>query len=142
MSQAKQGDKVCVHYRGSLEDGTVFDSTFDKEPFDFTIGEDVVLAGFEKAVLGMTEGEEKTVTLTPEEAFGERREELVVDVARSQLPSDIEPTVGMRLKIRSREGEVSVVTVAGVSDETLTLDANPPLAGKNLTFEIKLVEIR
>ncbi|HEC91867.1 MAG TPA: peptidylprolyl isomerase [Candidatus Atribacteria bacterium] len=141
MAQAKIGDKVKVHYSGSLKDGTVFDSSLEKEPFEFTLGEDMVIPGFENAIIGMNEGETKTVSIPPEEAYGDYREELVVTVDRSQIPSDIEPRLGMVLQVRSREGTIANVIIRDITENSITLDGNHPLAGKELTFEIKLLEV-
>jgi len=142
MTAAKTGDIVQVHYRGLFEDGTVFDATHQKEPFEFTLGETMVVPGFEKAVLGMEIGEEKTVTVPPEDAFGRIQEGLAVTVKMSDLPGKIEPRVGMMLQVRSKEHkEVSKVTITAVTDDTVTLDGNHPLAGKALTYEIELVAI-
>ncbi len=141
MSQAQANDTVRVHYTGSLEDGTVFDSSLDGEPLEFTLGQRMVIPGFEEAVLGMNEGDTRTVSIPPEEAYGYPREDLVVDVERSQLPPHIELRLGMILQVHSDEGKIGHVTVMGFTEDTVTLDANHILAGQELTFEIKLVEI-
>ncbi len=141
MSKAQADDTVRVHYTGSLEDGTVFDSSLEREPLEFTLGQRTIIPGFEKAVLGMNEGDTKTVSVPPEDAYGYPREDLVVAVERSQLPPHIELQVGMMLQVYSDEGEVGHVTVIGFTEDTVTLDANHPLAGQKLTFEIELVEI-
>jgi peptidylprolyl isomerase len=141
MSQAQANDTVRVHYTGSLEDGTVFDSSLDREPLEFILGQRMIIPGFEKAVLGMNEGDTKTVFIPPEDAYGYPREDLVVAVERAQLPPHIELQVGMILQVYSDEGEVGHVTVIGFTEDTVTLDANHPLAGQKLTFEIELIEI-
>ncbi len=141
MTKAKRGDTVRVHYSGFLEDGTIFDSSLEREPFEFTLGQGMVIPGFENAVEGMDEGETKTVNISMEEAYGPYREELVFKVERSQVPPEIEPVVGMKLQVRMPEGMVADVTVTDLSESSITLDANHPLAGKDLIFEIKLMEI-
>ncbi len=141
MVQAKAGDTVRVHYSGFLDDGTVFDSSLDREPFEFTLGQGMVIPGFEDAVVGMDVGETKTVNIPSERAYGPYRDELLVSVERSQVPPNIEPDLGMELQIRTPEGTVTNVTITEMDEESITLDANHPLAGKDLIFEIKLVEI-
>jgi peptidylprolyl isomerase len=140
MTQAKKGDKVKVQYTGKLEDGTVFSSSPHEEPLQFTIGEGQILPGFEQAVIGMNPGESKIVQIAPENAYGPRLEELVVVIAREQLPNEMNPALGERLQIRQTDGQTIAVTVADVSPSTVTLDANHPLAGKDLTFDIRLLE--
>ncbi|NLE52610.1 MAG: peptidylprolyl isomerase [Chloroflexi bacterium] len=142
MSEAKQNDTVRVHYTGKLDDGSVFDSSLEREPIEFTIGEGSVIPGFEQAVIGMNPGETKTVRLASDEAYGPYREEMVLTVNRNQFPPDIEPTVGQALQVQQTNGEPLVVTVSEVSDASVKLDANHPLAGKDLTFDIQLVEVR
>ena len=142
MAAAKAGDTVAVNYRGLFEDGTVFDSNYETEPFEFTLGENQVVPGFEKAVVGMEVGEGKTVTVPPEEAFGRPQDGLAVTVKKSDLPEKIEYKVGMMLQVRAKGGKgVSKVTVTEVTADTVTLDGNHPLAGKTLTYEIELVAI-
>ncbi|UCC72832.1 MAG: FKBP-type peptidyl-prolyl cis-trans isomerase [Gemmatimonadota bacterium] len=141
MAEAKTGDRVKVHYRGTLKDGTEFDSSHGGDPLEFTLGEAMVIAGFENAVVGMEEGETKAVSIPPEDGYGPRVEELVAVVQRSALPADLEPEVGMVLEAKSENGEVTVVTVTDVADDTVTLDANHELAGEELIFEIQLVAV-
>jgi peptidylprolyl isomerase len=141
MSQAKKGDRVEVHYKGFLDDGTVFDTSIDREPLSFKLGEKRVIAGFEKAVEGMTEGDKKTIAIPPEEAYGMPRKELVLTVNKSELPEDISPELGMKLKIRGPENDNLVVSITEITDDTITIDGNHPLAGENLNFEIELVKI-
>ena len=141
MAQAKDGATVKVHYKGSLSDGTVFDSSEDREPLEFQIGSQQIIPGFENNVKGMEVGETKTFTVSPEEAYGDRNEQMLVDVEREQLPPEIEPEEGMMLQVRGQDGSVSNVVVSEVSDDKVTLDANHPLAGKDLTFEVKLEDI-
>lgn len=140
MEQARAGDTVRIHYTGKLGSGEVFDSSRGRDPFEFTLGEGQVIAGFDDAVAGMAPGEEKTVSIPPEQAYGPRRDELSGEVPRAQFPPDIDPHVGQQLQMQ-QNGQNFVVTVTGVTDETVRLDANHPLAGKELTFELELVEI-
>lgn len=138
MSQVKNGDTVKVHYTGTLADGTVFDSSLEREPLEFTLGEGQLIPGFEKTVLGMSAGESRTVIIPAEEAYGPYREEMVLEVPRTQLPTDMQPQVGMQLQIGEEQGEGMLVQITQVSDSNITLDANHPLAGKDLTFNIQL----
>jgi FKBP-type peptidyl-prolyl cis-trans isomerase 2 len=141
MAEAKPGDKVKVHYRGSLEDGTVFDTSHGRQPLEFTIGEGQVIPGFEEAVVGMEPGDSKSVTVEPPEGYGERRRELVVDVERDRFPAEMEVEVGKQVQVQEKDGSPRVATIARVDDDSVTLDVNHPLAGKDLTFDIELVEI-
>lgn len=141
MAQAKTGDKVKVHYVGSLEDGTVFDSSREGEPMEFTVGERMLIPGFEDAVIGMGIGNSKTVSIHQEDAYGSYIEELVTVVERSQIPSSLEPKVGMMLQANSDDGMVVPFTVKEVTEDSVILDGNHPLAGKGLTFKIELLEI-
>jgi len=142
MNQAKCGDKVTVHINVWLENGTNFVSSKDDEPLEFTIGKGEVITGFENAVIGMEVGEKKTLKLFPEDAFGQRQEELVVDVRKSDFPEHITPVIGERLRIRMRGSDPIEVTVANENQDTITLDGNHPLAGYTLTYNIQLVSIR
>ena len=142
MAQAKNGDTVAVHYTGKLVDGSVFDSSIDRDPLEFTIGEGQVIPGFEEAVLDMGLNETKTVTIPANKAYGPYHEDLVTVADRDQLPADLKPEIGQQLQGRQPDGQVVVVTVIGVSESNVTLDANHPLAGKDLTFEIQLVAIK
>jgi peptidylprolyl isomerase len=141
MSQAKQGDSVKVHYTGKLDDGTVFDSSVGREPLDFTVGAGQLIAGFDEAVVGMAVGETKTVRIAPEQAYGPHNPEMTLQVPRSDLPAEIQPELGMQLEASQEGGHSMVVTVVEVTDESVTFDANHPLAGKTLTFEIEVVEL-
>ncbi|MBN2326587.1 MAG: peptidylprolyl isomerase [Candidatus Omnitrophica bacterium] len=141
MAQAKLGDQVKVHYKGTLEDGAVFDTSENMDPLEFTLGEGDVIPGFENAVLGMNEGESKTVSVPPDEAYGDSDEELILTVPRSDLPSQIVPEIGMVLKATADDGSVSHIIVSEMDEESVTLDGNHPLAGQVLNFEIQLVEI-
>ena len=141
MSQAQQGDTVKIHYTGTLEDGTVFDSSEGKNPLEFTLGSGQVIVGFEEAVTGMSNGEKKNVNIPADKAYGQHNKEMILQAPRDQVPSDINPEVGQQLEMGGPEGEIVIVRVVEVSDEHVTLDANPPLAGKDLTFDIELVAI-
>lgn len=141
MEKAKTGDKVKVHYNGSLEDGTVFGSSPEQEPIEFTIGQKNILPSFENAVIGMSEGDKKEVSIPPEDAFGHRKEDLIFDVERSKLPSDIDLKLGVILRVGSDTGQNFDATITHIDDKIVTLDGNHPLAGKVLNLEIQLVEI-
>ena len=141
MARAKYGDTVKVHYTGRLDDGTVFDTSANGEPLQFTIGSGQIIPGFEQAVVGMNPGESKTVKIPAEDAYGQRREDLIIEVEKSQLPEGLKPEVGLQLQSRQPDGRIVVLTIADVTESHVTLDANHPLAGKDLTFEIQLVEI-
>lgn len=141
MSKAKKGDTVTVHYAGSLNDGTVFDSSMEREPLQFTIGDGKLIPGFEDAVVGMSPGESKTIMLPPEEAYGDHREELTVEVERGQFPNDLNPQVGQHLQIPQSSGGVINVRITSMDESMVTLDANHPLAGEDLTFRIELVAV-
>ena len=139
--QAKKGDNVQVHYTGKLEDGSVFDSSVQREPLGFTVGGGQMIQGFDAAVNGMAVGDKKTVTIPAAEAYGERRDDMLIDVPRTQVPADIKPEVGMQLTLQGGNGQPMPVIVIHVDDEKITLDANHQLAGKDLIFDIELVKI-
>ena len=141
MKQANVGNNVKVHYKGSLDDGTVFDSAHDSDPLEFTIGGEQVIPGFEDAVIGMSIGEIKTSRITYDNAYGPHREEMVVVFNRDQFPANIQPSIGQILRFRRNDDSVIEVTIISVSDSNVTFDGNHPLAGKDLTFEIQLIEI-
>jgi len=141
MKQAKEGDKVQVHYTGKLADGTVFDSSEGQKPLSFLVGEYALIPLFEQAVIGMSEGETKTITIPADDAYGPHQEEKVVAVDRQNFPPHIEPEVGLELEAHQNDGTIFPLTVIHVSEEVVTMDANHPLAGKDLTFDIELVEI-
>jgi len=141
MARAKYGDTVKVHYTGRLDDGTVFDTSADGDPLQFTIGSGQIIPGFEQAVVGMNPGESKTVKIPAEDAYGQRREDLIIEVEKSQLPEGLKPEVGLQLQSRQPDGRIVVLTIADMTESHVTLDANHPLAGKDLTFDIQLVEI-
>jgi peptidylprolyl isomerase len=141
MSQAKKGDSIKVHYTGKLDDGTVFDSSVGREPLDFTVGAGQLIAGFDEAVVGMAVGEKKSVRIEAEQAYGPHQPEMTLQAPRSELPADIQPELGMQLEASQEGGHSMVVTVVEVTDESVTFDANHPLAGKALTFDIEVVEL-
>ena len=141
MTKAKTGDRVKVHFEGYLEDGSVFGSTMDDEPFEFTIGEKNMLPGFENAVIGMQKGDIRTITLPPEKAYGSHKKELVSVMERSGFPEEIHLEVGKRLRVRTQDGKYTIVTIKDFTEDSLVIDGNDPLAGKTLTFKIELVEI-
>jgi len=140
-AMAKDGDTVKVHYTGTLGDGTTFDTSVEREPLEFTLGAGQVIPGFEEAVIGMQVGQSKTVTIPSEEAYGPHSDELIMVVERDQLPEGLDPEVGQQLQTQGADGRTTIVVVTEVSETTITVDANHPLAGKDLTFEIELVEI-
>jgi len=142
MTHAEIGDKVKVHFTGTLEDGTIFGSTINEEPFEFTIGEKNMLPGFEKAVIGMQKGDTKTITLPPGEGYGAYNEKLIFAMERSGFPKEISLETGKRLRVRAQDGKYIMVTIIGFNEDSIVLDKNDPLAGKTLTFKIKLIEIR
>lgn len=141
MAEASEGTNVRIHYTGRLTDGTVFDTSEGREPFGFTVGAGEVITGFETAVEGMKEGDEKTVTIPAVDAYGPRRQDLVLDVRRDQLPADIDLEKGKRLHMETEDGRTFQVTIMEVHDDHLKLDANHPLAGQDLTFDIQLVQV-
>jgi len=139
---AKEGDTVKVHYTGKLEDGTIFDSSKDREPFEVTIGSGGAIPGFENGIVGMAIGDTKTVTIPPEEAYGPRRDELVMTISKDEFPSDITPSVGQQLQMMHPSGNIVNVTITDVMQDSVAFDANHPMAGKTLIFEIELIEIK
>ncbi len=141
MSHAKAGDTVRIHYTGTLDDGTQFDSSAGREPLEFALGSGQVIPGFDKAVDGMSVGENKTVQIAPDDAYGPRHEQLVQEVPKTQLPAEIQPAVGMRLQASGPDGQVMQLVVTAVGEDAITVDGNHPLAGKALHFDIELVDI-
>ncbi|MDP9194922.1 MAG: peptidylprolyl isomerase [Acidobacteriota bacterium] len=141
MQQAKRGDTVHVHYKGTLDDGSVFDSSEGGDPISFTLGNGEVIDGFDNAIEGMNLGDKKTERFEPANAYGDRREDLVFSVPKDQIPEGTEIEIGDMLQIGFPDGSSSAVTVAAVENDEVTLDANHPLAGKALTFELELVGI-
>lgn len=141
-AQAKNGDIVQVNYTGTLENGTVFDTSEGGEPLEFTLGEGKMIPKFEEAVLGMKIGESKTFTIPADEAYGPYRDDLVQVINREELTNIPNPEVGQQLYGSQTDGTTITGTITNVTDTTVTVDFNPPLAGKNLTFEIKLISIQ
>jgi FKBP-type peptidyl-prolyl cis-trans isomerase 2 len=141
MTQAKNNDSVKVHYTGKLKDGTVFDSSQDRNPLQFQLGQGQIIPGFEQAVMGMNPGETKTVNIPSNQAYGPHLEELIQEVPRQQLPTDMEFQVGQRLQLGQEKEQPMIVEVTEVTDASIKLDANHPLAGKELIFDIELLEI-
>ena len=139
MAAAKAGDVVKVHYTGRFEDGTVFDSSEGSEPLEFKLADGQMIPGFDAAVNGMNIGETKTITIPAAEAYGDRSEDMVIEVERAQLPPDMNPEVGEHLQMQQPGGSPFSVMVVGTTDTTITFDANHPLAGQDLTFDITLV---
>ena len=135
---AKTGDTVKVHYTGTLADGTEFDTSIGSEPLEFTIGQGKLITGFEQAVIGMQVGESKTITIPTDQAYGQRSDDLIVEIGRDELSPDIEPEVGMQLQ--SSQGDM-IATIIEVTETTIKIDTNHPLAGQDLTFDIELIEI-
>ena len=142
MAQVKQGDMIRVHYHGTLEDGTVFSSTYqEKEPFEFAVGKGSVLPGFEQAVIGMSVGDTTSISIPPEEAYGQHRKEFVFMMNKSQAPAGLNLEIGKRLQIRTNQGKETIATITAITEDSVILDANDPLAGKTLKFDIELIEI-
>lgn len=141
MQQVKQGDKVKVHYHGKLTDGTTFDSSEGREPLEFEVGAGAVIPGFDNGVMGMAVGDKKTVNIPAEEAYGPKVDELVMDFPKERFPEDMQPEIGMQLMMNNGSGQQFPVTIVEVKEESITLDANHQLAGKDLVFDIELVDI-
>ncbi len=141
MSAAKSGDTVKIHYTGTLDDGTQFDSSAGREPLEFQLGAGQVIPGFDAAVDGMDVGENKSVRIEAGSAYGERHDQLIQQVPRNALPEEIKPEIGMALQSQSPEGQIMNLVIVEVSDETITVDGNHPLAGQALNFDIELVAI-
>jgi FKBP-type peptidyl-prolyl cis-trans isomerase 2 len=141
MKEAQVGDLVSVHYTGKLTNGEVFDSSRERDPLEFTLGKKELLGGFEEKVVGMKPGETKSVTLDPAEAYGNRREDLILELPKNEFPQHITPSVGLQLKMSNADGASLTVVITEVSDDSVTLDGNHPLAGQTLVFDIELIGI-
>jgi peptidylprolyl isomerase len=139
--QAKKGNAVEVHYTGKLEDGSVFDTSVSRAPLGFTLGDGNMIKGFDTAVHGMAIGDKKTVTIPAAEAYGERRDDMMIEVPVEQVPADIKPEIGMTLQLQGGNGQPMPVVVTEINEEKIFLDANHELAGKDLVFDIELVKI-
>lgn len=141
MVRSKNGDRVKVHYTGKLQDGQVFDSSEGSDPLEFTIGEGGIIPGFEQGVLDMEIGESKKITIPPEAAYGQKRDELVVVMKKDEFPTDIKPELGQQLQLKQPDGNPINVVVSSMEEDEVTLDANHPLAGETLVFKVEMVEI-
>lgn len=137
----KNGDRIRVHYTGKYEDGEVFDSSVDRDPLEVEVGAAQVIKGFEDALVGMETGEKKTVTIPPDEGYGQYDPALLIDIPNSNVPEDVTPKLGMKLKLSDDKGQSVMVVVSEIGDESIKLDANHPLAGKVLVFDLELVNI-
>jgi peptidylprolyl isomerase len=141
MKIAEKGDTVKLHYTGKMTNGEVFDSSLDLDPFEFDLGAGQVIEGFEEGVLGMKEGESKTVEIPMEKAYGPKIDEYILQVPRTQLPPELEPEIGIPLRMPMPDGQAIDVMIVAFDTETITLDANPPLAGEDLIFDLELIGI-
>lgn len=141
MQQAKKGDKVKVHYHGKLTDGSTFDSSEGREPLEFEIGGGMVIAGFDDGVTGMTTGEKKTVNIPADQAYGPKQEEMIMEFPKDRFPADMVPEIGMQLNMSNGSGQNFPVVIVEIKEATVILDANHPLAGEELVFDLELVEI-
>jgi peptidylprolyl isomerase len=141
MQEAKNGDQVKVHYHGRLDDGTTFDSSEGRDPLQFQVGAGQVIKGFDDGVLGMKEGDKKTIHIPVHEAYGEKSQDMVIEFPRNQFPPDMNPEIGMQLNLRGQDGRNFPVVISDVKLDVVVLDGNHPLAGKDLIFDIEMVEI-
>jgi len=141
MQQVKDGDKVKVHYHGRLRNGETFDSSQGREPLEFTVGSGQVIKGFEQGVMGMQPGDKKTVEIHVSDAYGEKQQDMLIEFPKTQFPADMKPEVDMQLMMNNGAGQSFPVRIAEVRDETVLLDANHPLAGEDLIFDLELVSI-
>lgn len=141
MQQVKKGDTVKVHYHGKLTNGDTFDSSEGREPLEFEVGGGMVIAGFDAGVTGMLVGEKKTINIPVEEAYGPRQEEMVMEFPKDRFPADMVPEVGMQLNMSNESGQQFPVIIAEVKEAAVVLDANHPLAGEDLVFDLELVAI-
>ncbi len=141
MEQVKNGDTIKIHYKGKLEDGTVFDSSEGREPLEFEVGSGMVIPGFDAGVKDMNIGDKKTIHIPAEEAYGPKQDHLVLEFPKDQFPPDLNPEVGMQLNMSNDKGQVIPVTITKVKEDMVELDANHMLAGKDLIFDLELMEI-
>ena len=142
MKKVQEGNEVKVHYTGKLKDGTVFDSSRDREPLQFTVGAGMMIKGFDEAVRGMQIGESKSAEIPSEAAYGERNDQMMVKLTKDKFPEHISPEVGQQLSMQSEQGQPIPVVITEIEGDEVTLDANHPLAGKDLVFDIEIVEIK
>ncbi|MCW3079252.1 peptidylprolyl isomerase [Segetibacter sp.] len=142
MQQVKSGDTVRVHYHGKLTDGTTFDSSEGREPLEFEVGSGNVIAGFDSGVTGMQVGEKKTINIPADEAYGQKQEDLLMEFPLDRFPADMQPEIGMQLNMSNGGGQNFPVVITEVREDSVVLDANHPLAGEELTFDLELVEIK
>jgi peptidylprolyl isomerase len=142
MQAVKNGDTVRVHYHGRLTDGTTFDSSEGRDPLEFKVGAGMVIKGFDNGVVDMKVGDKRTLNIPVEEAYGPKNDELIMEFPKENIPADLNPQVGMDLQMSNPQGQVFPVKVAAISNDFITLDANHPLAGEALIFDIELVEIK
>ena len=141
MAQVKKGDSVKVHYHGTLSDGTIFDSSTGLEPLEFEVGSGMVIAGFDEGVTGMFIGEKRSVNIPADQAYGQVQDEMIMEFPKTQFPSDMIPEIGLQLSMSNNEGQQFPVTIIEVKEEFVVLDANHPLAGKDLTFDLELIDV-
>ena len=141
MQQVKNGDKVKVHYHGKLRSGETFDSSQGRDPLEFTVGNGDVIKGFDQGVMGMQPGDKKTVEIGVNDAYGEKQQEMLIEFPKTQFPPEMQPEEGMQLMMNNGAGQQFPVTIAEVREDTVLLDANHPLAGQDLIFDLELVEI-
>jgi peptidylprolyl isomerase len=142
LSRVKKGDTVKVHYTGTLDNGEIFDTSKEREPLEFTLGQGQLIPGFEKAVIGLSVGDSTQVEIPSTEAYGEERGDLIINVPKDQLPDEVTPEIGMQLQVNQPDGQPIPVRITEISESELTLNANHPLAGEDLKFEIELVAIK
>lgn len=142
MTTAKSGDLVFVHYTGKFDSGEIFDSSGDREPLSFILGQGDIIQGFDTAIQGMAIGDKKSITITPDEAYGQYSEDQIITTQRSNFGEDFEPEIDLQLALQLENGERTLATITAFNDETVTLDLNHPLAGKVLHFELELLDIK
>ena len=142
MQQVKKGDTIKVHYHGKLVDGTTFDSSEGREPLEFEVGSGMVIPGFDDGVTGMAVGDKKTVTIPADDAYGPKQEDMIMEFPRERFPAEMVPEVGMQLNMNNGQGQSFPVVIVEVQESVVILDANHPLAGQELIFDLELVEIK